>query len=109
MIKFEYEGKEYEFRGGYEVVKEGDYFIPCNQLGCVSKASRGDEVCAMTRAIVHPVEKYHTFGGVKFRETGEVRMVQLGEWYLFDMSVGVGCRIDGHVISKHPILEVIGI
>ena len=28
------------------------------------------------------IPRLHTFGGVTFEETGEVRLVELGEWYL---------------------------
>lgn len=83
MIKFEFEGKEFEFKGRYEEVKEGDYFLPLNHSGgAVTRARAVDESCKMTRAIVHPVEKYHDFGGVRFKETGEVRTANEGEWWL---------------------------
>ena len=82
MIKFEYEGREFEFMGRYEIVLENDYFLPCNQVGAVSKATHGDAMTHMTRAIVHPVEKYHDFGGIRFKETGEVRKPLQNDWYL---------------------------
>ncbi len=33
------------------------------------------------RAILQPPPRRHTFGGVTFEETGEVRLPRLGEWY----------------------------
>ena len=43
----------------------------------------------LTRAIVFPVVKTHTFGGVVFEETGEIRQVNKNDWY-----------IDGRVINN---------
>jgi len=75
----EHKGREFECTGEYRAYKQGDYVI--NSAGCVEFITW----CGLhspTRAIVHPVEKYHDFGGIRFRETGEVRAQKKNEWYL---------------------------
>jgi hypothetical protein len=81
-MKFTYEGKKYEFRGEYHVPGKGDYFL--NPEGGIR---RGEGFHTSAWAIVHPVEKLHTFGPeggpkVVFRETGEVREAHIGDWTL---------------------------
>jgi len=77
------EGREFEF-SGYHTVQHGDYFI--NESGVIVRQGYNGvwEGFAM-RAIVHLIPKppiTHDFGGIRFEETGEVRRVREGEWYL---------------------------
>jgi len=81
MIKFEYEGREFEFRGEYDVPHLGDHYL--GHFGDVMMARVEHTTFDAPRAIVHPVEEYHDFGGIRFRETGEVRGAEKGEWYLY--------------------------
>lgn len=77
-MKFTFEGKEYEFRGEYGRAFPGDHVLDRNGTIYQAQSEWG-----LIYAIVHPVEKLHIFGGVEFRETGEVRQVNnTGAWVL---------------------------
>jgi len=62
-----------------------------------------------TMVIIHRVFPVHEFGGVKFEETGEERVVKKGEWYLSRGSWGeidgVSFRIKGVTGFKYVILR----
>jgi len=84
-IKFtDQEGREFEFRGEYKTVHVGDYFLPSNSLGNISSAVQRDANADIVRAIVHPIPVYHDFGGIRFKETGEVIVAQPGEWFILN-------------------------
>ncbi len=79
------EGKVWEWRGGYRPGKRGEYVLQGTSgvhpslktgIGLLTQDATGD------RAILYPVHPIHEFGGVRFEETGERRVVQKGEWYL---------------------------
>ncbi len=59
------------------------------------------------RAILAPEPKRHTFGGVVFEETGEVRDPMQGEWYRFcDIGDGAGCSSEvGPDLGARTILR----
>lgn len=79
MIRFEYQGREYDFRGEYLSPKDGSYHLDGD--GDVRKANM-DYPAHQIRAIVHPVPRRHTFGKLTFREAGEPRKIKNGEWGL---------------------------
>ena len=53
----------------------------------------------MTRTI----PRLHNFGGVTFAEAGEVRLVEVGEWYLGSNESDVHYR--GHVFASPTAAE----
>ena len=76
-------GKEWEFCGEYRYPVEKEYFLTCSNpdFGPSTVARAGQELREL-RAIVYPIHKRYTFGGVEFEDTGEYRPVRAGEWYL---------------------------
>lgn len=97
------DGKEYEFRGEYHAARKGEYLLSDQVGGAVKRAV----VNANTvRAIVHPILAKHTFGGVVFEETGEVRLPHVGEWVLSGREV-----YPAHTAWRqtYPILRCISI
>lgn len=101
MIKFEFEGREFEFKGAYQLPKHGVYFLESmgSRVLCQGKAG---VLTGGVRAIVHLVEKYHDFGGVRFKETGEARKPQTGEWVFYNDNVILINFVGYH---KYIILE----
>jgi len=80
-------------------------------------SSRARHLAAAIRAFNPPKPKRHTFGGVTFEETGEVRSPRDGEWFtavnhIHDISP-VACAAHGwhamhgvdRAILKHVALE----
>jgi hypothetical protein len=82
-MQFTQDGQEYEFNGEYRHPRTGDWYLSV----CKGLVARCDLLIPLTRAIVHPVRKLHTFGGVTFRETGEFRKAKAGEFYTREDSV----------------------
>jgi len=80
MIRFTYEGKEFEFRGQYGRPQQGEYLL--NIRGEVEQEIVG--IDTEEYAIVHPVPVIHEFGGIKFVETGEIRVLSDDEFGLRD-------------------------
>lgn len=72
---------------GYRHPKRGDSFI--SKEGTLLADAFGLE-----RLIVKPIRKEYVFGGIVFKETGEVRQVVSGDWYLYF----VGPK--AHVVNK---------
>jgi len=70
-------GKVWEWRGQYHKPKIGESFLDESGGIWAARTPNNPE-----RAIIYPVPVIHEFGGVKFEETGEVRKVQFGEWWL---------------------------
>lgn len=81
MIRFTYDGKEFEFRGEYREPLDGDRFLAGMDSSIVHQSGKWGGMGV--RAIVYPVLVIHEFGGVKFVETGEDRFPLYGEWYIF--------------------------
>ena len=75
-------------RAGYEMrVAGGD----CRCGGCGAAIWEGDAygydassmlICDGCIEVIEEDEPLHNFGGVSFEETGEVRLVEVGEWFL---------------------------
>jgi len=86
MIRFTYEGKEFEFKGKYRDPLDGDHFLSGTGKSIDSSVvyQSGRWQGMGQRAIVHPVLVIHEFGGVKFVEIGETRPAQMGEWFLIN-------------------------
>ncbi len=88
------DGKVWEWEGEYHTPQKGQYFFSVN--GKIRDA--GPRYMDNShRAIVRPVPTIHEFGGVKFEETGEVRLAQPGEWYL----VGIPSKYATMVVGSH--------
>ena len=107
-MQFEYEGKKYEFRGEYRKPKQDESFLADN--GSVFTCRTNE--WAGVRAIVHPVPKRHTFGGVVFEETGERRPPGKGEWAFNKVAGSVFCVVEGdfkYNIITCPILRPVGL
>ncbi len=85
-MRFAYRGKEYEFRGEYRLPRQGqDYLHPSGSvMEAAADHGRGDDIA---RAIVHPVPKEWTFGGVVYEE-GEARAIQHDEYWLSGTMLG---------------------
>jgi len=108
MLKFTYNGHEYEFRGEYRPVQPNEYFLS-DAVGIEQVVHyRNWRESTAIRAIVHPVEKYHDFGGVRFRETGEVRKAVYGEWWLASENI-ILCQWEEGTNGAHQILEPVEI
>ena len=88
MIRFTYDGKEFEFRGVYDIPKMDQYYI--TNTGGVEQHRKYE--MSDLRAIVHPDLVIHEFGGVKFVETGEERTARSGEWCMYRSEEGVQFR-----------------
>ncbi len=76
MIKFQYEGKDYE-AVGYALPKYGDHFVSEGGNVLLNHGQVNE-----LRLIVRPAPVTHTFGNVELEETGEYRCPTKGEWYL---------------------------
>ncbi len=76
MLKVNYEGQEYEFVGYCDHEGATHFLSGQGTLEQTEPHNRFD--VAWFRLV--PVR--HTFGGIVFEETGEVRQVEQGEWYL---------------------------
>jgi hypothetical protein len=74
----EQDGARYEFVG-YAPANQGDWFLDHSSRTIYQWALR---VPSVERALFRRVPVEHTFGGVVFEETGEVRMAKEGEWTL---------------------------
>lgn len=80
MIKLtDEQGNEYEFRGEYRDVKEGDWVLA--ESGMVTCAS-GDWPDNFRIAIVHPVRKTFISGGVEW-EIINHRSPKHGDWFRY--------------------------
>jgi len=101
-MKFTYEGKEYETEK-YGFPEIGSHYLTNN--GNVSQCTA--PFTGSIVMLVRPVEKLHTFGGVEFRETGEVRHVRVGEWFLDDF--GVTTCVFRVEANQYTILEPVRI
>jgi len=55
------------------------------------------------RAIVHPVPVIHEFGGIKFVETGETRILDNDEFGLCDGMLIYNCK--NKWTAEYPILK----
>ncbi len=75
-MKINYEGQEYEFVGYYGP-KEATHFL--TGRGTLEQTEPHNRFDVAWFRLV-PVR--HTFGGIVFEETGEVRRAGQGEWYL---------------------------
>ena len=106
-MKFTTDGKEYEFRGLYRPPRTGDFYLD-GAIGNVVEWTTAPAYYTGDRAIVHPIPPpvvRHTFGGVVFEETGEVREAAVGEWH-----IDTGPRVrDYHTQGAYKILRPVAI
>ena len=83
-IKFtDNEGWEFEFRGITRKPSDGEYYLGSG--GWIEQRHSDTAWVSGERAIVHLIPQLpitHDFGGIRFEETGEERLVEFGEWYL---------------------------
>jgi len=73
-LRIEQDGVEYEFVRWGRVLEDGDYVFSTSGVLYQAVGTSGSE------AIFRPKPKLHTFGGVVFEETGEVRRILRNEW-----------------------------
>jgi len=93
------EGKVWEWRGEYKRPHIGDYVLDFNGEVNQFQFNTGN-----VYALVHPVLPIHEFGGVRFRETGEVRPPRKGEWFWCgEMPTACGWDYE----YAYPIVEVV--
>lgn len=83
-------GKVYEFKGIYSNPKLGEYYLSSRSnlgSGDVKQALADHPRQEPPLAIVARVRPRHTFGGIVFEETGEIRELNFGEWGLQQTTV----------------------
>lgn len=82
MICIDIDGDKWEYvRHGSP--QKGEYYINSSEAQVV----KSDINFTLTEyMIVKPTVKTYTIGGIEFEETGEVRQVELGEWFLQEES-----------------------
>ena len=89
MVYTDENGKQWEFKGEYRIVRRGDSFLAAsesNQGRVVTVLGQGSpflttEVPTVERAIMHPVRRTHRLGTLELEETGEQRVPVAGDWY----------------------------
>jgi len=104
-MKFMYEGKEYEFRGEYQALREQTYFL--GQTGLVGYTGNTGHISNKHYAIVHPVEVLHQFGGIEFRETGEVRTGNLEKGEIGLLDTGNVVIAANTIFNKHNVWTIL--
>jgi hypothetical protein len=105
MLFTDEQGKRWEFKGEYHSPKTGEYYLssyndpkPCCALA--------DYPSYLSRAIVHLFRDRHIFGGVVFEETGEVREIHPGDFYLWNNDKVYLAHFDG---SQAQILRPVAL
>ena len=83
-MDFEYKGQKYQFDGIYRTPKLDDYYL--SNSGTIMRCGAYTFPEADVRAIVTPIRKEWTFGGVVFEEDG-TRPPRIGEWFYWDQMV----------------------
>jgi len=103
-MKIIYKGKEFEFQG-YTEPRAGDYYITSS--GIVTKA----EYNIGTRlAVVRPVEVFHEFGGIRFKEIGRAETAQGEIWCIVLGSGRIQClSVDSNISYPIMVLEPVSI
>ena len=79
-MHIEQDGKRYDF-DRYDYPQHGDVFLHGN--GYLRRIEPGEPLDFHFRvAVFRPVPVRHTFGGIVFEETGDMRQPEEGEWIL---------------------------
>ena len=84
IITTEWEGHQREFEvnrmWGFTASASSTHFLNSDGLHPMMKQEGfGEQYPGLALRLI---PRLHTFGGVTFEETGEVRLVELDEWYL---------------------------
>ncbi len=100
IIKATLDGVEREFEAlsSTQVSKRTHHFIDGEIMICHER--HNNSACPQPLCLIHP---QHTFGSIVFEETGEDRIVQVGEWSMpSNYPVYQPCQPS---LIPHPILR----